>query len=84
MLGLSCSANILLCQKPINMNTSFEGLSNLVKYIFDEEISGNNYFVFLNKRKDLIKVLYWDNDGLVIWYKRLEQGSFLFKNNNFY
>lgn len=37
------------------------------------------FFIFLNKRKDLMKVLFWDNDGFVIWFKRLEKGSFPWK-----
>jgi transposase len=82
MIGLSGNAKILLCKKPINMNKSFEGLSNIVESIFKDEIISNNYFVFLNKKRDLMKVLYWDNDGLAIWYKRLEKGSFIFRDKN--
>jgi len=58
------------------MRKSFEGLCGIVERGFEEEINPETYFVFLNKRRDRMKVLYWDVDGLAIWYKRLEKGTF--------
>ncbi len=78
MLGFSGNANIFICKDSINMHKSFEGLSNMVQNLFGDKIMSNSYFAFFNRKRDLMKVLYWDNDGLVIWYKRLEKGSFLF------
>ena len=80
MLNVSSSARLFLYQKPIKMHRSFEGLSAAVEDLFPGELFSGAYFIFLNRLKDHIKVLYWDGDGLVIWYKRLEKGSFLEKN----
>jgi transposase len=61
------------------MHKSFEGLSAIVEELFPGELLSGGFFIFLNRRKDQIKVLSWDNDGLVIWFKRLEKGSFAWK-----
>jgi transposase len=79
MLNLPANARLFLCQSPINMRKSFEGLSALVEQLFPGELLSGALFIFLNRRKDHIKVLFWDTDGLVIWFKRLEKGSFIWK-----
>lgn len=58
------------------MRKSFEGLSALVETAFPGELLTGSLFLFLNRRRNLIKVLSWEGDGFVIWYKRLEQGTF--------
>ena len=58
------------------MRKSFEGLSQLVEKAFPADLTSGALFVFINRKKDSMKVLYWDQDGLAIWYKRLEKGSF--------
>lgn len=81
MLAISGQPRFLVYRLPINMNKSFEGLIRAVEMTFPEELFTHSYFVFLNKRKDLMKVLYWDTDGFAIWYKRLEKGGFTFKGD---
>ena len=77
MLSLSSGERIFLCHEPIDLRKGFETLSSIVETIFDERVLGNSaYFVFLNRRRNRIKILYWDIDGLAIWYKRLEKGRF--------
>lgn len=76
MLSLPGNARLFLCHFPINMRKSFEGLSALVEQLFPGELLSGAFFIFLNRRQDHIKVLFWDRDGLVIWFKRLEKGSF--------
>jgi len=79
MLALSGNARIFVCQHPINMQKSFEGLSAVVEELFPQELFTGAFFVFINRFKTHAKVLFWDGDGLVIWYKRLEKGSFAWK-----
>ena len=76
MLALSANTRIFLYQETIDMRKGFEGLSGLVETAFTGELTSGAYFVFLNWKRDRMKVLYWDEDGLAIWYKRLEKGSF--------
>lgn len=79
MLTIPGNARLFLCHHPVNMRKSFEGLSAIVEQLFPGEILSGAFFIFLNRRKDHVKVLFWDKDGLVIWFKRLEKGSFSWK-----
>jgi transposase len=79
MFSIYNGYKIYVCKNPIDMRNGFEGLSAEVIKIFDTSIITGGFFVFFNKKKNLIKVLYWDIDGPAIWYKRLEKGKFLYK-----
>jgi transposase len=81
MLAVPGNARIFICKDATDMRKSFESLSAIVEALFDEELTSGAYFVFLSKYKNRMKVLYWDLDGLAIWYKRLEKGSFPKKND---
>ena len=80
MLNISGNARLFLYQEPVRMHKSFEGLSMEVERAFPGQLLSGAYFIFLNRMEDHMKVLYWDGDGLAIWYKRLEKGSFVGKN----
>lgn len=80
MLTLPGNARLLLYQAPMDMRKSFEGLSFIIEETFPGELLTGAYFIFLNRRRNHIKVLYFDSDGLVIFYKRLEGGTFCRKN----
>lgn len=58
------------------MRKSFDGLGALVEGSFKGQLLTGAYFVFINKRKTLVKILYWDADGFAVWSKRLSQGLF--------
>lgn len=79
MLAIPAQTRLFLYQHPISMRKSFEGLSAAVEQSFPGEILSGALFIFLNKRKDHIKVLFWDGDGFAIYFKRLEQGTYLWK-----
>lgn len=76
MLALAANTKIFLFREAIDMRKGFEGLSGLVETSFQGQLTTGAYFVFLNWKRDRLKVLYWDVDGLAMWCKRLEKGSF--------
>ena len=69
-------ARIFLYSSPVDMRKSFEGLSGLINNQYPGKLLSGSLFVFVNKRRTLLKLLYWDGDGFAIWYKRLEKGTF--------
>jgi len=76
MLNLSHTLRIYLCAAPVDLRKSFDGLSGLVESVFAQDVLDGHLFLFVNKRRDRLKALWWDRDGLAIWYKRLERGTF--------
>lgn len=76
MLTFTANPRIFLCNDPINIQKSFEGLSVIVEQLFPGELLTGALFIFMNRQKNYLKVLYWDCDGFAIWQKRLEKGSF--------
>jgi transposase len=76
MLSLSLPVDIYLAVEPADMRKAFDGLFALaVDHLGHDPLSGG-LFVFVNRRRDRMKMIYWDADGLAIWAKRLEAGSF--------
>lgn len=76
MLNFPPSVRIWLSATPVDLRKSFDTLAEQVRrYLHHDPLSGH-IFVFRNKRGDRIKLLYWDEDGFVILYKRLEEGIF--------
>jgi transposase len=82
MLMIPANARLFLCHAPMNMRKSFEGLSAVIEQMFPGELLSGAFFIFLSRRKDHMKVLYWDGDGFIIFYKRLEKGSFAAKKDS--
>jgi transposase len=76
MLNLSLPGRVFLCTLPTDMRKSFDTLAGLVEQQLGQDPLKGDLFVFRSKRGDRIKLLYWDSDGLAIWYKRLEVGTF--------
>ena len=58
------------------MRKGFDGLSAIAVAHLGEEPTSGHYFIFRNRRGDRLKILYWDGDGMAVWYKRLERGTF--------
>lgn len=79
MLSMQGLAPIYLYAGVTDMRKSFDGLLGLIEQsgmADSEELFRGAWFVFRNRRGDRLKILYFDRDGLAIWYKRLEQGRF--------
>ncbi len=78
MLSLPLPVRIFLCTRNADLRKSFDGLAQMVREFLGADPLSGHLFVFRNKRGDRLKLLYWDSDGLAIWYKRLEEGTFRF------
>ena len=76
MFAPGSQARIWLCTQPTDMRKSFDGLSALVKHQLEHDPLSGHYFVFVNRRKTMMKVLYFEPSGYCMWSKRLEQGQF--------
>lgn len=68
---------VWLCTEPVDMRKSFNGLSALVKHRLGDDPLNGNLYVFINRRRTQMKILYFDRSGYAIWSKRLEQGRFV-------
>jgi transposase len=78
VLSLPATLRIFLAVEPADMRKGFDGLSQLVRDTIAQDPLSGHLYVFRNRRRDRIKILYWDRDGLALWYKRLEKGTFRF------
>jgi transposase len=76
MLSLPPGLQVFMAVEPVDMRKSFDGLSAAVQAVFDRNVLDGHLFLFLNRRRDLLKCLWWDRDGLAIFAKRLELGSY--------
>lgn len=65
-----------LCRQPTDMRKKFDGLSGVVESTLGANPLSGDVFIFINKRRDRIKLLLWDRDGFWLFYKRLEKGTF--------
>jgi transposase len=76
VLALTAATRIYLYGGPCDMRKSFDGLSGLVRSELGADPLSGSLFVFCNRRRSMVKLLYWDRDGFALWFKRLEQGCF--------
>jgi transposase len=77
MINLPHPVRVFLHSPPTDLRKGFDALSGLVTTAFFQDPTSGHLFLFVNRRRDRLKILYWDRgDGLAIWYKRLETGSF--------
>ena len=78
MLSLPPAVRIWVSTRPADLRKSFDGLAALVEQWLEGDPLSGHVFVFRNKMGDRVKLLVWDGDGYVIYYKRLEEGTFRF------
>lgn len=76
MIATSVQTKVYLARDATDLRRSFRGLLILTEAVLRQEPASGHLFVFVNRRRDRLKILYWDGSGFCIWYKRLERGSF--------
>ena len=76
MISISSGNRIFVYTQPTDMRKSFNGLSGIVTEHFEVDLFDGHLFVFFNRKRDYVKILMWDQDGLSLWSKRLESGTF--------
>ena len=76
MIHLPASVRVYLCTSPCDMRRSFDGLHALVSGAMKLDAFAGHLFCFSNRRRDRVKILYWDRDGFAVWSKRLEEGTY--------
>lgn len=73
---LSSSLRAYVCAEPVDMRCSIDGLAQRVQPLFAADPFGGQVFVFVGKRRNRVKLLWWDRNGFLLLYKRLERGQF--------
>src|SRR5207302_9854634 len=75
MINLPYPVRVFLHTPATDLRQGFDALSGLVTTAFAQDPTSGHLFLFVNRRRDRLKILYWDRDGLSIWYTRLSTGS---------
>jgi hypothetical protein len=76
MIHVPASVRVYLCLTPCDMRKSFDGLHALVREHLELDAFAGHLVVFASRRRDRVKIWYWDRDGFAIWSKRLEEGTY--------
>jgi len=82
MIYLSNKTNIFIYSLPVDMRKSIDGLSLLVDEALNQLPQSGSLYIFHNKSSNKVKVLYWDKNGFIMHYKRMEKGRFKFPKSN--
>ena len=78
----SGNVSVWVATAPVDMRRSFDGLAEHVRAFLGHDPLSGSMFVFRNKNAQRVKILWWDKDGLAIYYKRLERGTFQFPSSD--
>lgn len=75
MMNISSDARIFVFTSSTDMRKGFHGLISLIQKFSENPIDGS-FYVFTNRNRTRLKILYWDGDGFALWYKYLQKGLF--------
>ncbi len=78
MILVPRSVRVYFATQPMNLHKSFDGLSNEIRHALNYDPLGGHVFVFLNRRKNQVKLIVWTRGGFTIVHKRLERGTLTF------
>ena len=78
MILLPRAVRVYFATQPMNLHKSFDGLANEIRHALGHDPLGGHVFVFLNRRKNQVKLIVWTRGGFTIVHKRLERGTFAF------
>lgn len=76
MIGLPPTLRVFVATAPVDLRKSYDGLARIARDSLGQDPTSGHLLVFANRRRDRIKILYWDRDGYALWMKRLEIGTF--------
>jgi transposase len=76
MLSVASGSKVYLAAEPVDLRRGHDGLTALVRARFGMDPLDGHLFVFLGRRLDRVKILFWDRGGFVLYYKRLARGRF--------
>ena len=76
MLSIAGNVRVFLAREPVDMRKSFHGLIALTESVLQQDPLSGHLFVFINRRRDRVKLLYWGGTGFCIWYQQLQSGSY--------
>lgn len=78
MFSISEDVKIMVCTQPVDMRKSINGLISYVVEVLQEDPQSKQFFLFFGKTKDKAKAIFWDKNGFILLYKRLEKERFIF------
>lgn len=78
MIGGGKGVQVWVATAPVDMRKSFDGLAEVVRAFLGHDPLSGHLFVFRNRSGQRTKVLWWDRNGLALYYKRIERGTFTF------
>jgi len=76
VIGLPPTLRVFVAVAPVDLRKSYDTLAQLARDALGQDPLSGHLLVFANRRRDRIKILYWDRDGYAIWMKRLERGTY--------
>ena len=82
MLSLASTMRVFVATQPTDMRKSFDGLSSAALSICAQDPLSGHLFAFFNRRRTMMKAVYWDRNGYALLAKRLEKGTFIVPDNS--
>ena len=80
MLSFPPTVRVFVCQEPVDMRKSFNGLMGCVEHLLHADPLSGHLYAFFNRSCSMVKILVWDRTGFCIYAKRLEQGRFSYRS----